>query len=151
MNNEFGAPVPVTLNGRDYRFSPLTLEDIEELDNWVRSQYMRRVLGAIPKDADRADKELAMTIAQRTCVNLTWLSGQGAVMIASHAGAVKIAQLALAKRHPELTEDALKGIMRSDPEAISSITRALQESAGSFTNRPAPNQQAAGQQLHPSP
>lgn len=151
MNNEFGAPVPVILGGREYRFSPLTLEDIEELDNWVRAQYMRRVLGAIPKDADRADKELAMTIAQRTCVNLTWLSGQGAAMIASHAGAVKIAQLALAKRHPELTEDGLKGIMRSDPEAISSITQALQESAGSFTKRPAPSQQAAGHQPQPSP
>lgn len=151
MNNEFGAPVPVMLGGREYRFSPLTLEDIEELDNWVRAQYMRRVLGAIPKDADRADKELAMTIAQRTCVNLTWLSGQGAAMIASHAGAVKIAQLALAKRHPELTEDGLKGIMRSDPEAISSITQALQESAGSFTKRPAPSQQAAGHQPQPSP
>ena len=150
MNNEFGAPVPVMLGGREYRFSPLTLEDIEELDNWVRAQYMRRVLGAIPKDADRADKELAMTIAQRTCVNLTWLSGQGAAMIASHAGAVKIAQLALAKRHPELTEDGLKGIMRSDPEAISSITQALQESAGSFTKRPAPSQQAAGHQPQPS-
>ena len=151
MNNEFGAPVPVMLGGREYRFSPLTLEDIEELDNWVRAQYMRRVLGAIPKDADRADKELAMTIAQRTCVNLTWLSGQGAAMIASHAGAVKIAQLALAKRHPELTEDGLKGIMRSDPEAISSITQALQESAGSFTKRPAPSQPAAGHQPQPSP
>lgn len=151
MNNEFGAPVPVMLGGREYRFSPLTLEDIEELDNWVRAQYMRRVLGAVPKDADRADKELAMTIAQRTCVNLTWLSGQGAAMIASHAGAVKIAQLALAKRHPELTEDGLKGIMRSDPEAISSITQALQESAGSFTKRPAPSQQAAGHQPQPSP
>lgn len=145
MNNEFGAPVPVMLGGREYRFSPLTLEDIEELDNWVRSQYMRRVLAAIPKDADKADKELAMTIAQRTCVNLTWLSGQGAALIASHAGAIKIAQLALSKRHPELTEDTLKGIMRSDPEAIGAITQALQESAGSFTKRPAPHKQASGQ------
>lgn len=136
MSNEFSAPVPVTLDGREYRFSPLTLEDIEELDNWVRYQYMSRVLASMPKNADKTDRELAMGIAQRTCVNLTWLSGQGATMIASHKGAMKIAQLALSKRHPELTEERLQTILAKDPHAVDAITRALRESAESFQKRP---------------
>lgn len=137
MNNEFGAPVPVTLNGKEYRFSPLSLEDIEELDNWVRAQYMNRVMKALPVDAPKADREMAIRIAQSTCVNLTWLSGQGASLIASHKGAMKIAQLAISKRHPEMTDEKFIEILKVDKEAIGKITAALKESSGSFRKGPA--------------
>lgn len=138
--SEFGSPVPITLNGTEYRFSPLTFNDIEELDNWVRHEYMRRVIHVIPVDASKADKEMAMGIAQSRVVELTWLSGTGAKLIASVKGMTKIAQLSLQKRHPELTDDKMREILLTDPEAFTKMSEALRESAGpakSFQN-PAP-------------
>ena len=128
--SEFGSPVPITLNGTEYRFSPLTFNDIEELDNWVRHEYMRRVLSAMPEDATKADKEMAFSIAQARVVDITWLSGTGAKLIASVKGMVKIAQLSLQKRNPELTSDKLREIILADPEAFSKMSDALRESAG---------------------
>ena len=128
--SEFGSPVPITLNGTEYRFSPLTFNDIEELDNWVRHEYMRRVLSAMPEDATKADKEMAFSIAQARVVDITWLSGAGAKLIASVKGMVKIAQLSLQKRNPELTSDRLREIILADPEAFSKMSEALRESTG---------------------
>lgn len=128
--SEFGSPVPITLNGTEYRFSPLTFNDIEELDNWVRHEYMRRVLSAMPEDATKVDKEMAFSIAQARVVDITWLSGTGAKLIASVKGMVKIAQLSLQKRNPELTSDKLREIILADSEAFSKMSEALRESAG---------------------
>ena len=128
--SEFGSPVPITLNCTEYRFSPLTFNDIEELDNWVRHEYMRRVLSAMPEDATKADKEMAFSIAQARVVDITWLSGAGAKLIASVKGMVKIAQLSLQKRNPELTSDRLREIILADPEAFSKMSEALRESTG---------------------
>lgn len=122
--------MPVNLDGTEYRFSPLTYSDIEELDNWVRHEYMRRVFSAIPKDAERADKELAMKIAQDKVADMTWLSGTGAKMISSVPGMLKIAQLSLQKRNPELTSEKLKQLILRDGEAFSKLSAALKESAG---------------------
>jgi hypothetical protein len=125
------------LNGTEYRFSPLTYNDIEELDNWVRFEYMRRVLTAIPKDAEKSDKELAMLIAQGRVVDMTWLSGTGAKLISSLPGMLKIAQLSLQKRNPELTTDKLREAILADKDAFTKLSAALQESAGQSKPFPA--------------
>jgi hypothetical protein len=134
---EFAAPKPVTLGGKEYRFSPLTLIDIEELDNWVRKEYMTRVYSAIPDDATDKDRDQAMRIAQDKAVNLTWLSGQGAVFIASHRGMTKIAQLSLSKTHPELTVEKLRDLLASDPNAMREISNALRSPSSAFQVRQA--------------
>lgn len=134
---EFAAPKPVTLDGKEYRFSPITLIDIEELDNWVRKEYMTRVFKAIPEGATKEDKDHAMEIAQKTAINLTWLSGQGAVFIASHRGMLKVAQLGLCKNHPELTEDRLRDILVKDKNAIREISEALRGPTSAFQKRQA--------------
>lgn len=134
---EFAAPRPVTLDGREYRFSPLTLVDIEELDNWVRKEYMTRVLKAIPDCATAEDKAQAMRIAQDKAVNLSWLSGQGAVFIASHRGMLKVAQLALCKNHADLTDERLQQIIVADPKAMTEISEAMKGPKSAFQNRQA--------------
>lgn len=128
--SEFGSAVPVTLAGKDYRFSPLTYGDIEELDNWVRGEYMTRVLKAIPKDADPADREMAMKIAQNTVSTMTWLSGKGAIIMTSVRGMVKIAALSLQKNHPELTDERLRQIILDEPDTFKTLSEALRASAG---------------------
>lgn len=138
--SEFGSPVPITLNGEEYRFSPLTFGDIEELDNWVRHEYMRRVKSALDISTDVEDRRLAMTIAQAKLVDLTWLSGAGAKLISSLNGMLKIAQLSLMKHNPSLTEGKLREIILADKEAFQKLSAALKESAGaskSFRTRAA--------------
>jgi hypothetical protein len=134
---EFAAPRPVTLDGKEYRFAPITLIDIEELDNWVRKEYMTRVFNAIPEGVTKADRDHAMEIAQAKAVNLTWLSGQGAVFIASHRGMLKVAQLGLSKNHPELTEERLREILVKDKTAIREISDALKSPKSAFQTRQA--------------
>jgi hypothetical protein len=121
-----GTPVPVTLGGKEYSLRPLTYGDIEELDNWVRAQYMERVIGSLPKDTSPDDREVAWRIAQATVVELTWLSGLGAKFIATPKGFMKIASLTV----QDLGEKELTEILMNDKSAMKRMTDALRLSTG---------------------
>jgi hypothetical protein len=134
---EFAAPKPVTLSGVEYRFAPLNLADIEELDNWIRKEYMKRVQSCIPDGTSPKDREEALGIGLKTAVNLTWLSGQGAQLIASVRGMAKIAQLGLIKNHPEMTYEKLLDILKADRQALEELSEAMRSPKQAFRQRQA--------------
>lgn len=121
-----GTPVPVTLDGKEYSLQPLTYGDIETLDNWVRAQYMERVIGSLPESTTEADREMAWRVAQARVVELTWLSGLGAKFIATPKGFIKIASLAIR----DISAEKLQEIVTNDKAAMTRVTDALRLAAG---------------------
>lgn len=116
-----GAPAPVTFhdekgNAFEYLMSPLQDRDIVELDNWVRMRYMQLVRESLRKDehATEEEKEREIKIAQREMQAMTWMSGQGARIMGTVEGMVRMVWTSARKNHPELKPEHLQSLMLSE-------------------------------------
>jgi hypothetical protein len=128
----WASPEPVKLNGKMYQFTPLSIEDFEELDKYVRWRYLSIVRESLDDSWPTQLRDSIIAASVSHIVGMTWLTGHGARLIASLDGMTKVAHLSLSKKDPSLTFEGLKDILRSNPENIREISRALKESTKNF-------------------
>jgi len=105
-----GAPVPVTIDGVEYRFSTLSDRDLCELDEWVRSQYLRVAQSTLPQDPAARDAYFAVITKQ--AMKLSWFSGEGLAHTASLEGIARLMFQSVKKLHPDFTFEKAKNIVR---------------------------------------
>lgn len=111
MSDETAARMPLTLDGVTYLMSPLTDRDIIELDRWVQAQCInvtRQNLELFPPKT-QAEREELLSIAMKTAMTLTWMSGVGARMVSTLDGAVQLVWQSIHHAHPNVTVDDIKG------------------------------------------
>ncbi len=126
MSTITAAAVPLTfLDGSTYQTSPLTDRDIDELDEYVRSQVLENAKKSAETDGTSPEMaKLLISTALEKSVTVTWMSGIGAAMMATPAGMTRLVWQSLKKCHPGLTlEEVWKklldpGSMQMNPEAV---------------------------------
>ena len=111
------SPVPIKLAGREFRMSPLTYDDIGELDQYLRSRVIESARQSLPGDASPDQRAMTEESAIRVACELTWMSGKGAKMMSSLQGWARILWQGLRHNHPELKpEDVVK--LLTDPRTL---------------------------------
>lgn len=110
-----GASVPVTLGDTTYNLRTLSDRDIAELDEWVRSEYIRTSLSGIPDGMTAKVRDAYFGVISSKALGLTWISGEGARMIATLPGVARLFWQSAKANHPTLTyEECRKLIMNAD-------------------------------------
>lgn len=112
MDNLSGASIPFPLNGREYRLSPLTLADLDELDLWMRSRILDMARKSLPPTATEEQVQATMRAAIDYANTLSVLSEKGAPLLATPEGLARYVHQGLKKNHPELTlDEVLRGLL----------------------------------------
>jgi len=100
-----GAAIPIEFSdGTSYLVSPLSDKDIEELNEWVRSEYisMVRRSGASPEE---------MGVAFNEAAGIQWMSGVGSKMMASVNGMARLVYQGCLKKHPNISYEKLRELL----------------------------------------
>ena len=95
-----GASRPLTLGGKEYFLSPLSLGDFAEFDAWAEEQFWRRVEQRVA----RLPEGLRWKLLGRACDELNDGDVPPRAMM-TMAGTARLVWLSLRKRHPELTPE----------------------------------------------
>lgn len=119
------ASVPLTLkDGTQFRFSPLTDKDVDELEAWVRHRIVHLARESLTAEASAAEREETLTIALTEATKVSIYSPEYAQLLATVPGMLRILWQSLKREHPELTEEKLRHYI-SDPENIMLINEAF--------------------------
>ena len=103
----------------EFVYSPLSLDDIEDLDSWVRKRHIDL---AKPHGAD------VVAIALQQATTMTFMSGVGAKLLATVEGMAYLCWLSLSKKHPEVSITESRKWMQ-DSRNISNVREAFTEAA----------------------
>lgn len=98
---------------QEFKFTmrPLTDEDINELDEWLRSEYIKTVRRSL-RDTDDQTYMREIQLAHDAASSLTWMSGTGARKMATIEGMARLLWQG-AKESTELTEKQVQQLMLS--------------------------------------
>lgn len=113
-------------DGTVYQMSPLSDKDIAELDAWVQSRVIQMARASLSKDAPQSERDETLRIAMQTASSITWLSGQGAQILATVPGWTRLVWQAIKRNHPDVTEEELSAQMFS-AENIREVNRVFTE------------------------
>lgn len=109
-----GAAKPYTFNdGTELWLTELGDREIIELDEWVRSEYIRTQREANRKDINLTEDEAdrAERIMQETAATLQWYTGLGLRVMVSVTGMSQIIFVSARKRHPELKIEKVRELL----------------------------------------
>lgn len=104
------ASVVVDLSGKTYHLSPLNDKDIAEIDEWLRGRIVATAVEGLHGQSDR----LIATVASEAAVRaqgITWLSGEGARMMANTEGVARIMWQSCRSNHPDVKYEELRKLM----------------------------------------
>lgn len=110
------APSIVTLYDKDgkkveLRMTAFSDVEIAELDEWVRNKYITIARDSIPPDATQSERDETLRIAFNGASTLTWMSGQGARMMASVDGMAQIVWMGCRAQHKDVSVSQLRALM----------------------------------------
>lgn len=108
------APVGVSIGGKTYRISPLTDQDIGELDNYLRAKVVRIARESLPSNASEVDRQLTMRAAVNESLSISWLSHCSQELRTIGGMARWLWQL-LHREHPDLTVEAVAEMVTKHP------------------------------------
>lgn len=117
---------PITIGGKTYEVSPINDEGREALDEWVRAKFIERAAPMISKMSSDADKDRALRIAYSQAFSLTWLSGEGARLIATVDGVAKMLYEGIRPNHPDVSFEQIRAEL-FDPDNIRKATHVFDE------------------------
>lgn len=107
------APAILTLaDGIEYRMSPLTDEDMDELTTWCQSRVINIAERSLPPDASKERREEMLTLAIREASRITWMTGEGARMMATIDGLAELMVISIRKNHPGVSREAIKSQLK---------------------------------------
>lgn len=73
MSNPSASPAPVTINGKTYRMSPLTDRDIGEINNYIRSKYIKVARDSIEENTPPHLIDATIRTAMQEAQKLDWM------------------------------------------------------------------------------
>jgi hypothetical protein len=111
------APIPVLLNGEEYRISPLTGRDIAELDNWARSDLIRAARESLPADASEADRDTTLQAAIRASMQVSFFKGFAGKQ-SDFSRCTRFLWQLLRRCHPDLSLAQVQDIVIVDPQGM---------------------------------
>ncbi len=106
--------------------SPFDDKDIVELDQWLRSHVINMARQSIPDDADQEYKELLLKVAIDKATSLSWMSGEGAKLMATLEGMARLLYQGVKHNHPDETFESVRRFINS-PDALSQVNEAFTE------------------------
>ena len=108
---------PIKLGDKTFEVSPLNDISREALDEWVRSQFVERVLPIINGLASEKDRQLALDRAFDKSLSLTWMSGEGAKLMGTVKGVARMLYEGIRPNHPEIRFEDLCSLL-FNPENV---------------------------------
>lgn len=114
--------------GRDIEIlvTRLTDVDISELDEWVQSRFVKLARASLGDDATQKERDETLRLAMHEAAGLTWMSGQGAKMMASVDGMARLVWQAARSRQPEIAFERIRALM-FNPANVQEAARKLNE------------------------
>ena len=126
MADVTAAAWPVYLGGQEYFLSPLSDEDNEELNNWLRASFIQMARESLPDGATREEREETLGIALREARALSWFSHDGSRVVKTIDGVARVLWQSLKKRHPDLTHARVRKLI-TDPATIDYVMSVWRE------------------------
>lgn len=123
------APASVLLDGKEFRLHPLNDRDIEALNLWLRANHLRTVRASFDEDTSESEKNRIEVVAQRVAMDITWMHGQGAAMMASPVGLARILWQSTRRDHPDMTMDDFNKMM-FNPANVNEVNAAFESLNG---------------------
>jgi len=131
------------LGDREFVLSRLTDRDLSELDEWLRARIIKMAQASLPDDASDKLFERTMGVAMSKAMRTTWMSGDGARMMATPDGMARIIWQSAHHEDPDVEYEELRRLMfvpenvKTTNEAMKSIRPRVPTSAkkGSGPNR----------------
>ncbi len=112
------APLPVTIAGREWRLSRLTLRDIGALDTWTRAQVIASARESLPPDATPQERDDTLRAAVQAAAPMAFFQGGDYRLADSAMRIPRLLMQMLRRCHPEVTFDVAEGLMAEDPEGV---------------------------------
>lgn len=118
-------PVPFTLpNGTVVNLHPLTERDYNEIDAWIKHQYMENVVSACNR-LPREEREQLMKVALEEAAALTFQHGQGNKILLSSTFGVSRLAYQLIRKGTTMTFDEFHSVLFPDGFLTVAGTQAL--------------------------
>jgi len=142
------ASMPITLGGKELAFSPLTDKDIAELDNWVRTEYIKMARDSLDTVDEPALRAETIKSAMDTAAGLTWMSGQGAQMMQTVNGMSRLCFQSVRRGDPTVTHEWLREQLL-DHRNVAEVRRAFEMANNIATDDASPPEEEDLVQLTP--
>lgn len=133
-----GAHVSLELGDTELSIRRLTDKDITELDEWVKSRIIQLARASLSDSMTSDEREEFLGIAMRQAMRTTFLSGDGAKMMASLDGLARIVYQGLVDKASMSFEDIRSALLvpenvRRVGEVVKAIRPQMPGSATSGT------------------
>ena len=113
------APSTVTLNGKEYRISPLRDKDFGEFERWVQDRHIevaKRNIGGLEAE----DRQALLIHAYDQATKVTIQSSIAMRYMKTIEGGAKVTEIMLRREHPEVTyEQVLEWL--TDPDNFNAV------------------------------
>lgn len=120
---------PATFKGVEYKATPLSDKDLVELDKWIQAQYIARSRESLKQEdlgPGDEDYDNEMSVVRREALTITWMSAEGAGMMATIEGTSRVLWHQLRRNHRELTHEDVRALLTGqDEEANLGIAQTL--------------------------
>ncbi len=124
-------------DGTSYQFSPLTDKDMDELDEWLQARLIENARNSLDDKMTQAERDETMSLAMRESLTVSFVTGQGARMLSTLPGMVRLCWQSIKKCHPNVTEAQLREKLLK-PGNLDSVNDAF-EKVNSLNERSAPS------------
>lgn len=96
-------------DGTEFRLSPLTDRDMDELEAGARARYVALVVGSLPPELDKAERRELIDKAVDEAKTITMMNDSGQELIArTNAGQHRMIWVMCRREHPDLTLDMIR-------------------------------------------
>lgn len=120
---------PTTIGGQEYRLSPFSEKDYDELDAWLHAAIMRVARESIAPGAAEEERDEVIGAAVREATKQTFMSRTPNPRLARAKMTRGIWQ-ALRREHPKLTLAELTALTEAHPEDMEEVVRQLADVNG---------------------
>lgn len=126
-----GAASPLTLGDREFRMSQLNDRDISELDEWVQDRIVAVAERSIMRQKlTPSEVERRLAIAYSAAAGATWMSGDGARMIATVDGIARLLWQSIHHNHPDVSYEDLRRLVYEERNSIPRIKAKFKHANG---------------------
>lgn len=107
------APIPVTIDSKQYLFTPFSRRDFGMFENWVQGRYIEVYTANLNKAPEEHRRSL-LEQAYAHAATLTIASPEATKLMVSMDGAIQLAWISLHHEHPDITIDEVSDLMFND-------------------------------------
>lgn len=139
MQDHVAAPIPVTVNGKTWDFSPVVMTDLIYVLNWGKAKVKEEG----KKLAEGLPVELALRVikdAKEEADNLALGVAKFDAMLNGPEGAMQILYVSLKHKHPDATMETVKELINQAPAELFDAFAKVAGMKGADESNPFPKQ-----------